>query len=293
MLNIKPFEVTYPLTDRSLDRFISEPSLHLRHPTDLPPQSYHNITEHSVSMMKTKDPQKLPHHRWIRWQAQWTASPPSSNMMLHRPKCYTRKYSISEGQKISSMNLNISAQQPATPSTQDNGRKQTALLPKLPERRSHWFLANSENQFKNFLRDVFIQFRQEFAREDFKEVFKYKRNQLTYDPSNWTFAEFLKTLKSLVKQAFEDKASEFVETFPFGKLSIQIQHKFSTAGKADASVEEINVFIRRRFQYQPIFLTLWMFDAMGIYYYFPFISRRQTNEMHLLLVALTVNWAVT
>ena len=62
----------------------------------------------------------------------------------------------------------------------------------------------------------------EFGREDFEEISNYKWNQLTQDPNKETFAEFLKTLKKTAKQAFGDKASEFVETFMFGKLPTYI-----------------------------------------------------------------------
>ena len=90
------------------------------------------------------------------------------------------------------------------------------------------------------VREILIQFRQKFAREDFKKTSKFKWNYLTYDSSKETFAEFLKTRKKAAKQAFGDKASEFVETFPFRILQIQIRHELSTAGKTDASAKQIN-----------------------------------------------------
>ena len=70
------------------------------------------------------------------------------------------------------------------------------------------------------LRDVLLQFRQDFAREIFQEVSKYTRNQLTCDRSKKTFAEFLKTLKKTTNQAFGEKASVFDENFLLGKLPI-------------------------------------------------------------------------
>ena len=97
------------------------------------------------------------------------------------------------------------------------------------------------------LRDVLLQFRQDFARVDFKEVSKYKWNQVIYDPVKETFADFLKILEKRAKQAFGEKDSEFVETFLFGKLPIQLQHQLSTAEKADSLVEEIKTFKQTRF----------------------------------------------
>ena len=85
--------------------------------------------------------------------------------------------------------------------------------------------------------------RREFAKDDFKEVSKFKWDQFVYDPTNENFSDFLKTLKKTATKAFGDRAAEFIETFVFGKLPIQIQHELSTAGKSKASVEEIKTFI--------------------------------------------------
>ena len=102
------------------------------------------------------------------------------------------------------------------------------------------------------LKDVLQLFNKEFTKDDFREVSKYKWNQITYDPTKENFGDFLKNLKKVAKQAFGDKAPEYVETFLFGKLPVQIQHELSTAGKADATVDEIKTFIQRRFQYQQL-----------------------------------------
>ena len=46
--------------------------------------------------------------------------------------------------------------------------------------------------------------------------------------------------------------SEDFETFLLGKITIQLQHKFSTAEKADASINEIKTFVQKRFKYQQL-----------------------------------------
>ena len=61
-----------------------------------------------------------------------------------------------------------------------------------------------------------------------------------------------KDTEKSAKQAFGDNASEFNETFLFGKLPIPIQHELSTAGKSEAPVNKTKVFIQRRFKYQQV-----------------------------------------
>ena len=67
--------------------------------------------------------------------------------------------------------------------------------------------------------------------------------------------EFQKKRKHIGKQALGLKNIEYVSTFLFGKLRSQIQQEVSTAGKMDASTDEINDFIQRHFQYQQLLLS--------------------------------------
>ena len=99
------------------------------------------------------------------------------------------------------------------------------------------------------LQDVLQAFTKEYAKEDLKEVSKYKIDQMRYDPTKESFADFLTRYKKLAKQAYGDKANDIAETFLFAKLPIQIQNELAMAGKHDAKVEEIKTFVQRRCQY--------------------------------------------
>ena len=99
------------------------------------------------------------------------------------------------------------------------------------------------------LQDVLQAFTKEYAKEDLKEVSKYKFDQMRYDPTKESFADFLTRYKKLAKQAYGDKANDIAETFLFAKLPIQIQNELAMAGKHDAKVEEIKTFVQRRCQY--------------------------------------------
>ena len=99
------------------------------------------------------------------------------------------------------------------------------------------------------LQDVLQAFTKEYAKEDLKEVSKNKFDQMRYDPTKESFADFLTRYKKLAKQAYGDKANDIAETFLFAKLPIQIQNELAMAGKHDAKVEEIKTFVQRRCQY--------------------------------------------
>ena len=99
------------------------------------------------------------------------------------------------------------------------------------------------------LAQVLRYFTKEYAKEDLKEVAKYKFDQMRYDPSAETFNDFLNKFKNVAKQAFGDKSSDITETFLFPKLNVQMQNEFAMAGKHDASMEEIRTFVQRRCQY--------------------------------------------
>ena len=99
------------------------------------------------------------------------------------------------------------------------------------------------------LAQVLRYFKKEYAKEDLKEVAKYKFDQMRYDPSAETFNDFLNKFKKIAKQAFGDKSSALTETFLFAKLPVQMQNELATASKHDASMEEIRTFVQRRCQY--------------------------------------------
>ena len=85
-------------------------------------------------------------------------------------------------------------------------------------------------------------FKKEYAKEDLKEVAKYKFDQMRYDPS-------IETLNDLAEQALGDRSSDITETFLFAKLPVHTQIELAMAGKHDGTMEEIRTFVQRRFQY--------------------------------------------
>ena len=99
------------------------------------------------------------------------------------------------------------------------------------------------------LAQVLRYFKEEYAKEDLKEVAKYKFDQMRYDPSAENFNDFLNKLKKVAKQAFGEKSSDITETFLFAKLPVQMQNELAMAGKHDPSMEEIRTFVQRRCQY--------------------------------------------
>ena len=92
-------------------------------------------------------------------------------------------------------------------------------------------------------------FKKEYAKEDLKEVAKYKFDQMRYNPSAETFRGFLNKFKKVAKQASGDKSSDITETFLFAKLPVQMPNELAMAGKHDASREEIRTFVQRRCQH--------------------------------------------
>ena len=100
------------------------------------------------------------------------------------------------------------------------------------------------------LKDVLDLFRKEFAKEDLKEVARYKWDQARYDPTTETFSDFLKNLKKTAKQAFGDEADKIIKMFLFGKLPVEIQQELTMANKEESSPEEIKTYLMRKYQYQ-------------------------------------------
>ena len=100
------------------------------------------------------------------------------------------------------------------------------------------------------LKDVLDLFRNEFAKEDLKEVARYKWDQARYDPTTETFGYFLKNLKKTAKQAFGNEADRVIKMFLFGKLPVEIQQELTMANKEESSPEEIKTYLMRKYQYQ-------------------------------------------
>ena len=99
------------------------------------------------------------------------------------------------------------------------------------------------------LKDVLDLFRKEFAKEDLKEVARYKWDQARYDPTTETFSDFLKNLKKIAKQAFGEEADKIIKMFLFGKLPVEIQQVLTMANKEESSPEEIKTYLMRKYQY--------------------------------------------
>ena len=100
------------------------------------------------------------------------------------------------------------------------------------------------------LKDVLDLFRKEFAKEDLKEVARYKWDQARYDPTTETFSDFLKNLKKTAKQAFGDEADKIIKMFLFGELPVEIQQELTMANKEESSPEEIKTYLMKKYQYQ-------------------------------------------
>ena len=81
------------------------------------------------------------------------------------------------------------------------------------------------------LKDVLDLFRKEFAKEDLKEVARYKWDEARYDPTTETFGDFLESLKKTAKQAFGNEADKDIKMFLFGKLPVEIQQELTMANK--------------------------------------------------------------
>ena len=102
------------------------------------------------------------------------------------------------------------------------------------------------------LHDVLQLFRKEFAKEDMREVARYKWNEAKYDPTTQTFGDFLKDLKKIAKQAYGDEADKCIKMFLFGKLPVEIQQELTMANKEDSSPEAIKTYLLRKDQYQNV-----------------------------------------
>ena len=100
------------------------------------------------------------------------------------------------------------------------------------------------------LKVVLDLFRKEFAKEDLKEVARYKWDQARYDPTTETFSDFLKNLKKAAKQAFGDDADKIIKMFLFGKLPVEIQQELTMANIEERSPEEIKTYLMKKYQYQ-------------------------------------------
>ena len=62
------------------------------------------------------------------------------------------------------------------------------------------------------LQDVLQAFNKEYAKEDLEEVSKYKLDQMRYDPTKESFADFLSRYKKLAIQAYGDEANDIAST---------------------------------------------------------------------------------
>ena len=105
------------------------------------------------------------------------------------------------------------------------------------------------------LAQVLRYFKKEYSKEELKEVAKYQFDQLRYNPAAVTFNEFLKKFKKATKQAFGDRSGDITEAFLFAKLPVQMHNKLAIAGKRDASMEEIRIFVQRSCQYAQLLQT--------------------------------------
>ena len=102
--------------------------------------------------------------------------------------------------------------------------------------------------FDTTLRDILQMFRKEFARDNLKEISRYRRDQLKSDLQNESFSDFLKHLKKTTKQASDLKTNGYVDAFLFGNIPVPIQNDLSVASKQDATADVIRDFTQKRYQ---------------------------------------------
>ena len=102
------------------------------------------------------------------------------------------------------------------------------------------------------LADILSTFRKEFAKDDLKEVARYRWNEAKYDPATESFSDFVKNLKKIAKQAFGTEADKCIQMFLFGKLPVDIQQELTMANKEDSSPEDIKTYLQRKYQYQQV-----------------------------------------
>ena len=86
------------------------------------------------------------------------------------------------------------------------------------------------------------------TKDDLKEVARYIWDQVKYEPKLETFSDFLKRLKVIVKQAFQDNRAKFIQTILFGKMPIIIQQGLMNNNKEEASSKETKTFLHQRQQ---------------------------------------------
>ena len=86
---------------------------------------------------------------------------------------------------------------------------------------------NSESTF----RDVLLQFKQKIAQEDFKEVSKYKWNQLPYDSSIKSFAEIGKTWKRQPNRHLVKRPPNLFRTVFPGNYRYKYNTNFPSQGR--------------------------------------------------------------
>ena len=73
-----------------------------------------------------------------------------------------------------------------------------------------------------------------------EDVARYKWDQAKYDSTVET-SDFLKRLKVIAKQVFQDNVAKFIRTFLFEKLSINNQEDLMNNNKENASPERFNI----------------------------------------------------
>ena len=105
------------------------------------------------------------------------------------------------------------------------------------------------------IQDVLQFFRKDFAKEDMREVARYKWNEAKYDPTTQTFRDSLKDrqiFKKIAKQAYGDEADKCIKMVLFEKLPVEIQQQLTMANKEDSSPEEFKTYLIRKYQYQKV-----------------------------------------
>ena len=90
----------------------------------------------------------------------------------------------------------------------------------------------------------------QFAKEDLKEVARYKRDQARYDSTTETFGDFNNSLKKTAKQAFGNEADKVIKMFLFDKLPVEFQQELTKANKEETSPEEVKTYSMRKYHYQ-------------------------------------------
>ena len=66
------------------------------------------------------------------------------------------------------------------------------------------------------LNEVLTRFRKEFTKVDLRDVACYKWDEVNYDFTAKTLSDFLKRLDVFAKEAFQDRAGQYIQNFFFG-----------------------------------------------------------------------------